>query len=118
MRIRPVVAAASLALALAACEARGGDDVRDSRAPDAVGTVTSVEDATGVIAVGFAPDPGDEYFEGTVFEFAEQGGLEGPGGEALGGSDVSVGDRLEVWVEECAESFPVQCSDPVGRLLP
>ncbi|WP_062524781.1 hypothetical protein [Demequina rhizosphaerae] len=121
MRIRPAVVAVPtvvLALALAACEPRGGDDVRDSRDPDAVGTVTRVEDAADVIAVGFAPDPGYEYFEGTTFDFAEQGGLEGPDGEALTGSDVAVGDRLEVWVEACAESFPVQCPDPVGRVLP
>ncbi|WP_062467096.1 hypothetical protein [Demequina maris] len=117
MRTRIPVAAVALALVLAACEPRGAD-VRDARDADAVGTVTSVDDSAGVIAVGFAPDPGYEYFEGTVFDFAAQGGLEGPDGEAVTGSDLSVGDRIEVWVEACAESFPVQCPDPVGRVLP
>ncbi|WP_156155895.1 hypothetical protein [Demequina phytophila] len=116
MRSR-TVAVVAIALALAACAPRGGGDARDDRDPDAIGTVISVDDATGVIAVGFAPDPGYEYFEGTTFEFAEQGAIERPDGEAAVASDLDVGTRLEVWVEACAESFPVQCADPLARIL-
>lgn len=78
----------------------------------------SVEPAEGGFGVEFAPDPGYEYFDGTVFEFAEGGALESESGEALGASDLAVGDHLAVWVEECAESFPVRCRDPLGRLAP
>ncbi|WP_296666937.1 hypothetical protein [Demequina sp.] len=116
--IAAVAVTAALAMSLAACAPRAGDDVRDTRDPDAVGTVTSVQDATDTVAVTFAPDPGYEYFDGTTFVFGVGGDLESADGEALGAADVAVGDRLEVWVEACAESFPVQCADPVGRLLP
>ncbi|WP_062386444.1 hypothetical protein [Demequina iriomotensis] len=116
MRIVTAAAVAALAVGLVACEARG-DDVRDAREADAVGTVTSVSGAGDVMVVGFAPDPGDEYFEGTSFEFVERGALETAAGEPATAADVAVGDRLEVWVDACAESFPVQCPDPVGRLL-
>ncbi|WP_062302647.1 hypothetical protein [Demequina subtropica] len=116
MRILTSVAAAVLVLGLVACESRG-DDVRDARDADAVGTVTSVDGAGDVIAVGFAPEPGYEYFEGTTFQFEREGALETASGEAATLEDVAVGDRIEVWVEACAESFPVQCGDPIGRIV-
>ncbi|SEJ21729.1 hypothetical protein [Demequina mangrovi] len=115
MRIVSGLATALLALSLAACESRG-DDVREAREADAIGTVTSVEGDGDTVALGFAPDPGYEYFEGTVFEFADHGTLATADGEAATAADVAVGDHLEVWVEMCAESFPVQCPDPIGRL--
>ncbi|WP_062463592.1 hypothetical protein [Demequina soli] len=115
MRIVPVLAVAVVAAA-AAC-APHGDDARDQREPDVIGTVTSVDDSGGAIAVGFAPDPGGEYFDGTTFEFARDGGLEDAQRGTAAASDVAVGDRLAVWVETCAESFPVQCPGPLGRLL-
>ena len=106
-----------LASALAGCAA-GSDDPRGSRDPDAVGTVAAVDTSGGGVSVGFIPDPGYEYFAGTIFAFDADGDLESASGEAAGPGDVAVGDRIEVWVEACAESFPVQCADPVGRLLP
>ena len=111
-----LAAVAALALSLAACESRGSD-VRDTREPDAVGAVSEVVESTDAVVVVFSPDPGYEYFAGTTFEF-EDGDLESADGEVLGPGDVAVGDRLEVWVDLCAESFPVQCPDPIGRLLP
>ncbi|MFP5359493.1 MAG: hypothetical protein ACLGHM_03240 [Actinomycetes bacterium] len=112
-----LILASGLATGVAACGDAAGDP-RDAREPDAVGTVVSVETLGDAISVAFAPDPGYEYFEGTTFAFAEGGALERPDGEPAAASDVAVGERLEVWVDACAESFPVQCADPYGRLLP
>ncbi len=105
------------ALVLAACGTRA-EDVRDAREADAVGTVAGVERVTDGMRIAFAPDAGYEYFEGTTFEFDSAGDLETADGDAAGPADVAVGDRIEVWVDACAESYPVQCPDPVGRLLP
>ncbi len=116
MRVAPLLGIVAVATLLAGC-ANEDRDARDTREPDAVGTVVSVEPEAGVIAVEFAPDPGYEYFAGTVFRFAEGGALESPTGEAMTGPDLSVGDHLEVWVESCGESLPVQCPDPLGRLV-
>lgn len=120
MRVAPTstaaVAAAVAAVVLAACG--GAGDVRSSRSPDAVGTVTSVAAEGEAVLVGFAPDPGYEYFEGTTFAFAERGALQTAEGTPATVGDVAVGDRLDVWVEACAESFPVQCPEPLGRLAP
>lgn len=113
-RLAGIVAAATV---LAAC-ASAADDARDEREPDAIGTVVSVEPAAGGFGVEFAPDAGYEYFDGATFVFAEGGALKSASGEALTAADLAVGDRLEVWVEACAESFPVQCADPLGRLVP
>ncbi|MDN4482588.1 hypothetical protein [Demequina lignilytica] len=117
MRTVSLAGAVALAAMLCACSA-SETDVRDTREPDAVGTVVSVEAGAGTFDVEFAPDAGYEYFDGTTFAFAEGGALESATGEALTASDLAVGDHLEVWVESCAESFPVQCPDPVGRLVP
>lgn len=94
----------------------GSDDVRSQQPPDAVGVVTSVVKRSTSVAVGFAPDEGYEYFDGTTFELATTGGLEDPDGLAADPNNLAVGDHLEVWVDSCAESMPVQCSDPVARV--
>ena len=106
----------ALAAALSACSG-GEQDERDVRDPDAIGTVVSIEAGAGSFGVAFAPDPGYEYFDGTVFEFAEGGALQSATGEALTASDLAVGDHLAVWVDACAESFPVRCPDPLGRMV-
>ena len=117
MRLPTLIGIVAVATAVSACG--GGDqDVRETRAADAVGTVVSVEAGSSSFSVEFAPDPGYEYFAGTVFQFTEGGALESAAGDALVASDLAVGDHLEVWVGQCAESFPVQCPDPLGRLVP
>jgi hypothetical protein len=98
--ISTVVLACALSLAGCAGSAGDGDPVVE---PAAVGTVRSVEVGTDSVAVGFDPDAGFEYFEGTTFVIEPQT----PGVDA---STLEVGDRVEVWTEVCAESFPVQCS--------
>ena len=88
-------------LALAGCgepESGSGSDGE----PAAVGAVRSVDLGVDSVAIGFDPDPGFEYFEGTTFNITP----ETPGVDA---ATLEVGDRIEVWTELCAESFPVQC---------
>lgn len=89
------------ALALAGCAdpVSGSDPDGD---PAAVGTVRSVDIAVDSVAVGFDPDAGFEYFEGTTFHIT-------PDTAGVDASTLEVGDRIEVWTEICAESFPVQC---------
>lgn len=107
----------ALTLTLAGCgSGDDGSDPRDSGLADAVGTVASVAKDSSVVAVGFTPDPGDDYFEGTTFELAVAGGLEAVDGTAMDPNMLAVGDRIEVWTDVCAESFPVQCSEPLARL--
>jgi len=105
-----------LTLTLAGCGSGNDSDPRDSRQADAVGTVATVTKDSSVVAVGFTPDQGYEYFEGTTFEFAAAGGLEAADGTAMDPNMLAVGDRIEVWTDVCAESFPVQCSEPLARL--
>lgn len=119
--IRPAMALAAAAL-LAACAAPVGSSSPGAsdpgpttpaaggklRAPDAQGTVVSVEPGIDSVLVGFEPDPGFEYFEGTVFDL---GVYYAVGGEGVDFEpwDLQEGDRIWVWVGDCAESFPVQC---------
>lgn len=83
------------------------------RVPDAVGTASSVETVHGVTNVGFAHDEGYEYFEGTVFVLDGEVSVTGAATEA---SAIVDGDRLEVWADICAESFPVQCQVQAVRV--
>lgn len=119
MRHAPLRAAAAIAAvaALAACGGDGdGDDARDDRAPDATGTVETVEDVAGGVELTFAPDPGGEYYDGARLRLAYGGGLQDADGAVIGTGDVAAGDRIAIWTDECAESFPVQCSDVLARL--
>lgn len=99
-----VMAASAGALALAACA--GGSSAPD-RDPEAVGTVEVAEHVDGASRVGFVPDDGYEYFEGTTFVIDDAVTVSGA---ATSASAIEAGDRLEVWTAECAESFPVQCA--------
>lgn len=101
-----------------ACGSQGDDagDVRESTAADAVGVVTSVDKDAAVVSVGFAPDAGYEYFEGTTFDLATSGGLQDPDGLAADPNNLAVGDRIAVWAGMCQESFPVKCPDAVARI--
>lgn len=105
---------------LVACAAQSGsgDDVRSQHPADAVGVVTSVAKDAGVVAVGFAADEGYEYFDGTTFSLSTSGGLEDLAGIAADPNNLAVGDHIEVWVDECAESQPVQCAHPLARIAP
>lgn len=76
------------------------------RLSDAYGTAAAVETSGGVTEVLFEPDAGDEYFEGTTFVLDDQVRV---GGKVSDASAIEVGDRIDVWTNECAESFPVQC---------
>jgi|SRR5690554_1077671 len=77
-----------------------------SRAPDALGTAAAIETADGVTSVLFEHDSGYEYFEGTTFVLDDEVDV---GGKVTAASAIEVGDRIDVWTNECAESFPVQC---------
>ncbi|WP_062212914.1 hypothetical protein [Demequina oxidasica] len=103
---------------VAACagEAGGSNDIRHQEPADAVGVVTSVSKDASTVSVGFAADKGYEYFDGTTFDLATAGGLEDPDGLAADPNNLAVGDHIEVWVNECAESQPVQCADPIARI--
>lgn len=103
---------------LAGCGGPETQDPRTTREADAVGAVVSIATTGGGLQVTFSPDPGYEYFDGTVFDFEKSGDLLTASGEPAGAADLEVGDSIEVWVEACAESFPVQCGAPVGRILP
>lgn len=76
------------------------------RLSDAHGTAAGVETSGGVTEVLFQHDPGFEYFEGTTFVLDDQVRV---GGKVTRASDIEAGDRVVVWTNECAESFPVQC---------
>jgi hypothetical protein len=115
---KAVSGAAVAAMLLAACASPtdSADNPRVGPA-DAVGTVTAVTVGDGAVAVGFDPDAGYEYFEGTTFNVAVDGGLQNPDGTGQNPANLTVGDRIEVWVDACDESFPVQCGNPAARLL-
>ncbi|WP_061962740.1 hypothetical protein [Demequina aurantiaca] len=103
---------------IAACagQSSGSDDIRSQQPADAVGVVTSVSKDATTVAVGFSADKGYEYFDGATFDLPTAGGLEDPDGLAADPNNLAVGDHIEVWVNECAESQPVQCADPVARI--
>lgn len=94
-----VAVVCAVALTGCASPAPGGEPNDE---PAAVGTVRSVVPGVDTVAIGFVPDAGFEYFEGTTFHITAQT----PGVDA---STLEVGDRIEVWTQLCAESFPVQC---------
>lgn len=74
--------------------------------PAAVGTADAVVTSGDTVEVAFVPDAGYEYFDGTTFVL----GPEVPVGGAVDDAAlISSGDRLHVWTNACAESFPVQC---------
>jgi hypothetical protein len=101
---------------VAACAAATTDDVAEHGPADAVGVVASVVKEGDTVEVGFTPDEGYEYFDGTTFSLAVTDGLEDPDGLHADPNNLAVGDHLEVWVGPCAESFPVQCSDAHARV--
>lgn len=104
-RVGAVLAAVTLtATLLAGCEA-----ALPSRQPDAVGTVGEVSTSDGVTVLSFVPDAGYEYFLGTLFWVEDSVNVVGPDGDETAASEIPLGARAEVWTEECAESFPVQC---------
>lgn len=76
------------------------------RAPDATGTAAGVETSDGVTSVIFEHEVGYEYFEGTIFVLDDEVAV---GGKVSAASAIEVGDRIAVWTNKCAESFPVQC---------
>jgi len=112
-----VLAIAVLASACAG-ESGGSEEARSLEPADAVGVVTSVSKDGATVAVGFAADEGYEYFDGTTFNIATSGGLQDADGLAADPNNLSVGDHIEVWVNACAESYPVQCSEPLARIAP
>lgn len=79
------------------------------RAPEAVGTVSSVTFGEDSVQVVFTPDAGDEYFAGTTFDipFSAATAIDGETAVVLG--DLKPGDRINVWTSVCRESSPVQC---------
>lgn len=83
--------------------------VAKRRAPEAVGSVTSVTMGEDSVQVVFTPDAGYEYFAGTTFDipFSAATAIDGETGLILG--DLKPGDRINVWTSACRESLPVQC---------
>ena len=79
------------------------------RAPEAVGSVTSVTMGEDSVQVLFTPDEGFEYFAGTTFDipFSATTAIDGEVAVVLG--DLKPGDRINVWTGACRESMPVQC---------
>lgn len=79
------------------------------RAPEAVGSVSSVTFGEDSVQVVFTPDAGFEYFAGTTFDlpFWAATAIDGEVGLVLG--DLVPGDRINVWTGACRESMPVQC---------
>ena len=98
MSARAFVIGAVTAVVLSGCHMPGpaGD-------PQAVGSVAEVVAHADSTDLMFTPDEGYEYFEGTTFTI-------GPDVDVTGDlSAIEAGDRIEVWTEQCAESYPVQC---------
>ncbi len=79
------------------------------RAPEAVGSVSSVTVGEDSVQVVFTPDAGYEYFAGTTFDipFSAATAIDGEKAVVLG--DLKAGDRINVWTSACQESAPVQC---------
>lgn len=104
---RRTAALASLLLAfvvLAGCKPVGLGD------PSAVGVVAAVDVSVDTVGLSFVPDPGYEYFSGTIF-FLEPGtDVRDSGWDPLDPTEIAAGATIEVWTAECAESFPVQCT--------
>ncbi len=115
MRTSRALAAAGIglaALSLSAC----GDLVSGapSRDADAVGTAMQVTTGGGSTSVLFAPELGYEYFEGTTFVLDGDVTITGAVTDA---AQIVAGDRLNVWTQECAESYPVQCNVEAVEVL-
>ena len=119
MRTSRALAAAGIglaALSLSACEIFGvsvGGGV-PGRAPEAVGTAMQVTVSGETTSVLFAPELGYEYFEGTTFVLDADVVVTGAVADA---ADIVAGDRLNVWTQECAESYPVQCTVEAVEVL-
>lgn len=79
------------------------------RAPEAVGSVSSVTFGEDSVQVVFMPDAGCEYFAGATFDipFSAATAIDGETAVVLG--DLKPGDRINVWTGACRESMPVQC---------
>ncbi len=79
------------------------------RAPEAVGSVSSVTVGEDSVQVVFTPDAGYEYFAGTTFDipFSAPTAIDGETAVVLG--DLKAGDKINVWTSVCRESAPVQC---------
>ena len=88
------------------------------RAPDATGTIEAVHLSDGPISIAFQPDPGFEYFAGTTFNVPPIAFPHGEDGVTLAASDLSIGERINVWVTGCSGSAPVQCDVERVELAP
>ncbi|MFW2513164.1 hypothetical protein ACNI3K_05250 [Demequina sp. SO4-13] len=108
---RRAAGAVACVLVLAACGS-GSEPV--DREADAVGTAAAVDAAGEALRVEFEPDPGYEYFEGTEFAIDDEVTVVG---DADLEDTLRAGDRLAVWTEVCAESFPVQCKVEAVEVL-
>lgn len=90
-------------------DAPGAGVTAKRRAPEAVGSVSSVTFGEDSVQVLFTPDAGFEYFAGTTFDipFSAATAIDGEVAVVLG--DLKPGDRINVWTGACRESMPVQC---------
>jgi hypothetical protein len=79
------------------------------RAPDATGTIEVLAASDGAVSITFAPDAGFEYFAGATLSVPPSAFPHGEDGVTLAPSDLSVGERINVWVGLCRETMPVQC---------
>ncbi|MDE0573856.1 hypothetical protein ON058_10585 [Demequina sp. B12] len=103
-RVVQGAAGVALMVALASCAADAGEPPQET--PAAVGTVASVVLGSETVSLKFTPDEGYEYFDGTTFVVDDTVPVTGAVDNA---HVISAGDRIEVWTDTCAESFPVQC---------
>ncbi|WNM23826.1 hypothetical protein [Demequina capsici] len=100
---RAAVLLLAVCATLAACKPVGIGD------PEAVGTVAAVSVSGDVTSLSFVPDAGYEYFSGTIFHVPADVDVWDRGWNGMAASDIPAGARIEVWTDQCAESFPVQC---------
>ncbi len=90
------------------------------RAPEAVGTITAVHltDPGGPVSVAFTPDAGYEYYAGTTFQVSPSMLPNGEDGVTMNMSDLVAGAHINVWVDACRESSPVDCDVVRVELAP
>ncbi len=91
-------------LLLTACKPAGLGE------PSAVGTVAAVDISVDTVSLSFVPDPGYEYFVGTIFSLEPGTDVRDSGWDPLDPTSIQAGATVEVWTAECAESLPVQCT--------
>ncbi|MFO7243657.1 MAG: hypothetical protein DIU73_002135 [Actinomycetes bacterium] len=116
MDARLVSRALAAAVALVAVAACAPAVSFPGREPDAVGTVTDVVASRDAVTFTLTGDDEAEYFWHAAITVGLHTTVGDDQGRPVALDSIASGSHVSVWVGECAESYPVQCTAEALRI--